>query len=163
MVWAFIICGLFAVAVIVFIWDFWAKAQHHGLRWSSTNSRNMYVDVFKTMITACGIAVALMASSSGGFARIMNDAIVHSAKIAVVSLILCVIMSLAAIIAVLRSFELAEFRQTVLARAARSVNVQGDEGVLTNAEIRMILLPSCLALLCFFTGFIFMANIVLHF
>jgi hypothetical protein len=117
MLWAFIICGMFAVAVIVFIWDFWSKAQHHGLRWSSTNSRNMYVDVFKTMITACGIAVALLASSSGGLARITNGTIIHSAKIAVVSLILCVITSLAAIIALLRSFELAEFRQTHYKRA----------------------------------------------
>jgi hypothetical protein len=81
----------FIVIVIVgpaiFMWTFWRDAR--GRQWNYTTdiSRAMYVDVAKTLITASGIAVALVSSAS---ARVSDDVARFSARVGVASLIICI-------------------------------------------------------------------------
>jgi len=70
----------FVVATVVivpayFIWTFWRDAKAREWNWTTEASRTMYVDVAKTMVTASGIAVALVASSSAPVRTV--DAIVR--------------------------------------------------------------------------------------
>ena len=95
---------------MLFVWHYWHEARSRGWDWISDDSRNMYVDGAKTLITASGIAVALLASSAVSSARTANDLVAFSAKVAVVCLISCVCLSLILILALLRGFERAENR-----------------------------------------------------
>ena len=59
----------FTVAVAVFgpmyfLWTFWRDAQKRQWNYTTESTRAMYVDIAKTMISASGIAVALVASSA---------------------------------------------------------------------------------------------------
>jgi hypothetical protein len=149
-----------------FVGQFWAKAQSPdlNLRWMNVDNRNMYVDAVKTMITASGIAVALLASSAVASARTTNGIAAFSAKVAVVCLISCVCFSLAAIMALLRGYELAQARYMEEERAAgRHVNVDVRQGALTNGELLCILVPSWFAFSCFLMGFVFLGRIAFHF
>jgi len=61
----FYLLVVLAVAIPgIFMWTFWRDAKGRGWNWTTEASRTMYVDVAKTLITASGIAVALVASSS---------------------------------------------------------------------------------------------------
>jgi hypothetical protein len=118
----------------------------------------MYVDGVKTMITASGIAVALLAASAAGPTRTSNALIAFSAKVAVVCLISCVCLSLIVIFALLRGYESA--RSRILERAL------GDsfrEVELNDTELRWILIPALLGMTAFLWGFIFLARIAFHF
>ena len=53
---------LLQIPIILFVWSVWDEAKTFGWRWTNSDSRDTYVDVAKTMITAAGIAVALVAS-----------------------------------------------------------------------------------------------------
>src|SRR5438876_10766044 len=107
----YIFVTFLAVAPLPFALHYWCKA-HGPLQWIwiSIDSRNMYVDGAKTLITASGIAVALLASSSVASARTANPLVAFSAKVAVVCLIACVCFSLIVILALLRGFEQAQSR-----------------------------------------------------
>ena len=111
---------VFSLIVVAwwFVWQFWDKARNQGLRWINVDSRNMYVDGIKTMITASGIAVALLASSAVASARTTNGIVAFSAKVAVVCLISCVCFSFATILALLRGYKLAQSRFMDEERAA---------------------------------------------
>src|SRR5882757_11213745 len=99
----------FVVATVVivpayFIWTFWRDAKAREWNWTTEASRTMYVDVAKTMVTASGIAVALVASSSAPVRTV--DAIVRaSARTGVVSLVLCLCTSLITMIALTRGHD----------------------------------------------------------
>lgn len=67
---------------MLFVGSFWRVARTKGWTYITPDTRNMYVDGAKTLITAAGIAVALLASSG----------------VAEVSLIACVAFSLAVIL-----------------------------------------------------------------
>src|SRR5712691_6329497 len=99
-----------AAAPLPFVWHYWHEAHARDWNWISEGSRNMYVDGAKTMITASGIAVALLASSTVASARTTSGLVAFSAKLAVVCLICCVCLSLIVILALLRGFERAESR-----------------------------------------------------
>jgi len=122
----------------------------------------MYVDGAKTLITASGIAVALLASSAVSSARTANDLVAFSAKVAVVCLISCVCLSLILILALLRGFERAENRYIDEQRKTGKQIAPG-EGKLNTAELLFILLPTSLALSCFLVGFVFLGRIAFHF
>lgn len=123
----------------------------------------MYVDALTTMITASGIAVALVASSAVGSERHKNPVVEFSAKVAVVCLVSCVCFSLTSILALLRGYELAQARFMAQARASDTkVNVAA-QGPLTNRQLLCILVLSGLSVTCFVVGFVFLGRIALHF
>ena len=101
----------------------------------------MYVDGAKTLITAAGIAVALLASSTVASARITNGLIAFSARVAVVSLISCVCFSFVVILALLRGFERAQARHIENQRKENKTPVAG-EGKLNRGELLFILIPT---------------------
>jgi len=121
----------------------------------------MYVDGAKTLITASGIAVALLASSAVS-AKTANHLVAFSAKVAVVCLISCVCLSLIVILALLRGFERAENRYIDEQRKAGK-QIEAGEGKLNTTELLFILVPTSLALSCFLVGFVFLGRIAFHF
>lgn len=151
-----------AVAPSLFAWSYWHEAHTRGWNWISEDSRTMYVDGAKTMITGAGIAVALPASSAVASARTTNSLVAFSAKVAVVCLISCVCFSLIVILALLRGFERAQARYIDEQRnAGKSIAV--GEGKLNTGELLFILVPTSLALSCFLVGFVFLGRIAFHF
>jgi hypothetical protein len=116
----------------------------------------MYVDAAKTLITASGIAVALLASSTVASVRATNNIVAFSAKVAVVCLISCVCLSLVVILALMRGFERAQSRHIESGGRA-------GEGKLNSAELLFILIPAGAALSCFLAGFVFLGRITFHF
>jgi hypothetical protein len=151
--------------IVWFIWGFWDKANNIGWRYTDDDSRDTYVDVAKTMITASGIAVALVASITlGAEHRPTNPIVVLSAKVATVLLIGCVCVSLVCILALARGHEQARARYVDKRRAeGYKGRIELNEGPLNNFELRVILLSGGAALSCFFTGFLFLGRIVFHF
>lgn len=144
------------------ILHFWNRARENGWAWTSVDSRTMYVDAFKTMITASGIAVALLASSGAIAQSRAVPVVVLSAKLGALALILCVCSSLAAIIALVRGHEVAKSRNMDDQRK-RGVNpINTTEGKLNTTELLLILAPSGIALSCFFVGFVFLGRIIFH-
>jgi len=122
----------------------------------------MYVDGAKTIITASGIAVALLASSSISSARTTNHLVAFSAKVAVVCLISSVCFSLVTILALLRGHERAKSRYLEEQRQAGN-RAPITEGKLDIVELLFILVPSGIALSCFLVGFVFLGRIAFHY
>jgi hypothetical protein len=151
-----------AVAPSLFAWSYWHEARTRGWDWISEDSRTMYVDGAKTMITGAGIAVALLASSTVASARTTSGLVAFSAKVAVVCLISCVCLSLILILALLRGFERAQARYIDQQRNAGK-NFTAGEGKLTAGELLCILIPTSMALSCFLVGFVFLGRIAFHF
>jgi len=151
--------------IIWFIWSFWDKANNIGWRYTDDDSRDTYVDVAKTMITASGIAVALVASIAlSSEHRPTNHLVALSAKVATVLLIGCVCVSLVCILALARGHEQARSRSIDKLHAeGHQGRIERNEGALNNFELRLILLSGGAALSCFFTGFLFLGRIVFHF
>jgi hypothetical protein len=151
-----------AAAPIWFVRLYWREARIHAWDWISQDSRNMYVDGAKTLITASGIAVALLASSAASSVRSANALMATSARIAAVSLISCVCVSLIAILALLRGFERAQSRFIDEQRKEGNRTTAG-QGKLTGTELVLILVPTSVALSCFLVGFAFLGRIAFHF
>jgi hypothetical protein len=159
--------GLLEIPIIWFVMSVWWKATSHPKwRWTNPDSRDTYVDIAKTMITASGIAVALLATLAlhreAGVNP--NPLVVFSAKVATVCLIGCVCVSLILIIALARGHEQAKSRWM---EVQRQVGISGPsfgtQGALSDFELRVILISSAVALSCFFDGFLFLGRIVFHF
>jgi hypothetical protein len=168
MTWTFAFYGVvlfIQLPIVWFIWSFWDKANNIGWRYTNDDSRDTYVDVAKTMITASGIAVALVASITlSSEHRPTNPLTVLSAKVAAVLLISCVCVSLVCILALARGHEQARSRYVDKLRAqGYQGRIEQYEGSLNNFELRVILLSAGGALSCFFTGFLFLGRIVFHF
>jgi hypothetical protein len=112
----------------------------------------MYVDVTKTLITASGVAVALVASDSS---RALDPIAKFSAQIGVICLIVCITAGLATILALTRGHE-----------RARSRNIEagkgGEEGQLTDFELLFILAPGAIALCSFLVGLLFLGRVTFH-
>jgi hypothetical protein len=142
------------IAPLGLMWTFWRDAKHLGWNWTTEASRTMYVDVAKTLITASGIAVALVASS---FVQLhAGDEVVKvSARIGVIALILCFCSSIVVILALTRGHERARSRNIESRRS-------GEEGQLTDAELAFILIPAWAALSSFLVGALYLGRIAFH-
>ena len=146
----------FVVIVIVvsaiFVWTFWRDAKGRQWNYTTDTSREMYVDVVKTLITASGIGVALVASAS---ARALDDIAKFSMRAGVVTLIICICASLVTMLALTRGHE-----------RARSRNIEagnsGEEGQLLDFELLLILIPGGVALASFLVGLLFLGRITFH-
>ena len=153
--------SLAALAPLLLAWDFFHKAKTKGWMWSSEDSRNAYVDGLKTMITAAGIAVALLASNYSSGVRTTSNLISFSAKFAAVTLIACVCLSMVGIILLLRGHERAKSRR--LEELKETSHGPVIEGKLLPLEFGLTVAVSSVALSCFLVGFIFVGRIVYHF
>lgn len=156
---------LFLVVLVVapfpFIQSYWREAHERGWSWIDEDSRTMYVDAAKTLITASGIAVALVASSAVSFERATNEIVKFSTKTAVVCLIAAVCLSVLLILLLLRFSEIAASRYLDDERkAGRQVTVQ--QGKLNDSELLLILTSAWAALSFFLVGFAFLGRIVFH-
>ncbi len=112
----------------------------------------MYVDVAKTLITASGIGVALVASAS---ARTLDSIAKFSMRVGVASLIICISASLLTILALTRGHERAQSRNMEAGRG-------GEEGQLLDFELLFILIPGGIALASFLVGLLFLGRITFH-
>jgi|SRR5579859_118255 len=153
MAYLFYLFVLIAVAApTIFVFSFWRDAKGRQWNYTTDSSRGMYVDVAKTLITASGIAVALVASAS---AHTLDSISKSSTRIAVVSLIICIPASLMTMLALTRGHE-----------RARSRNIEagkcGQEGQLLDAELLFILIPAGIALASFLVGILFLGRITFH-
>ena len=73
-----------AILPVFLTLHFWKEARTREWNWINVDTRTMYVDGAKTMITASGIAVALLASSAVSTVRTANSLVGFSAKVAAV-------------------------------------------------------------------------------
>jgi len=142
---------LAVVIPILFIWSIWREAHKSNYRWISDTSREMYVDVFKTAISAAGIAVALVASSL----RDTSHLVKLSAQVSVVLLIVCIVFSLITMLALARGLEQARSR-------AAAKGVTNGQGELTDTELRFILVPAAAAFITFLVGFLYLGRITFN-
>lgn len=150
---AFYLLVLLAVAVpTVFIWTFWRDAKARHWNYTTDASRAMYVDVVKTLITASGIAVALIASASS---RTLDSIARFSTRVGVVSLIICIAAALVTMLALTRGHERARSRNMESGKG-------GEEGQLSDFELLLILIPGAIALSSFLVGLLFLARITFH-
>lgn len=95
--------------------------------------------------------------------RAVSSPVRFSAKIAAVSLIVCVCTSLVLILSLTRGHERARSRHIDQSRAAdRQGTIDNDQGALSNFELRVTLLSAGAALSSFFIGFLFLGRIVFH-
>ena len=147
---------VFAVVPLLFAYSFWYEARTKGWNWSSESSKSMYVDVGKTLITASGVAVALLASLALSSTKSADRVLVSSAKIAVFCLISCVCLSIVMILALVRGFERAQSRH--VASGGRP-----GQGQLLPIELLFIIIPGGLGLACFLVGFAFLGRITFRF
>jgi hypothetical protein len=145
------------VAVVVpaiFMRTFWRDAKRRQWNYTTDKIRTMFVDVAKTLITASGIAVALVASSAahlGAVDRIVRD----SARAGVISLIICLCASLITILALTSGHLWAQNRSIDSGQG-------GEEGQLTKVELLFILLSAWVALSSFLAGALFLGRIAFH-
>ena len=158
----YVFVTLLIVLPQLFVGFVWYEARTRGWAWTSTDSRNMYVDGAKTLVTASGIAVALLASSSVASARTGSGLVAFSAKVAAVSLIFCVCSSITLIVVLLRFYERAWSRRADELRAAGQA-ISEKEGKLNKFELLLILVFSDAALTSFLVGFAFLGRIAYHF
>lgn len=149
-----------AAGPLLFMWHYWHEARTRGWDWINADSRAMYADGAKTLITASGIAVALIASSAIAPGRAASGVVILSAKVGTVCLISCVCLSLLTILALSRGYERAHSRHADQHRDA-GLSV-GPEGRLSTVELLCILFPTGAALSCFLVGFLFLGRIVFH-
>lgn len=160
--WAFyVFVVLVALIPLVFVGFIAYEARKRGWAWINPDSRNMYVEGAKTLITASGIAVALLASSAVASARTASGVVGSSARVAAVCLIACVCLSLIVILALLRGYERAWSRNQERMSAAGEGST--SEGRLNAPELTLILVPAGFALSCFIVGFVFLGRIAFHF
>jgi hypothetical protein len=165
---AYLFCGFLALVEVLiagFVGHIWHKAASPNSvvsaqwRWTSEDSRDMWVDAAKTMITAAGIAAALVASLGLGLTRAVSLFFLRNEKVSAVCLVTCVCSSMALILALSRGHEAAKSRYLLEQRTKGNMG-KITEGALSNFALRIILLLSFVALSSFFIGFAFLARIV---
>jgi hypothetical protein len=151
--WLFYVSLAVAIAApAIFMWSFWRDAKARQWNWVSDTSRAMYVDVVKTLITASGVAVALVASNS---ARAVDSIAKSSARVGVVSLIICISAALVTMLALTRGFERAQSRSI----ESGQTNIEGQ---LSDGELLFILVPGGIGLSSFLVGLLFLGRITFH-
>ena len=159
---------LVEVLILGFIGHFWHKASAANKtlsaqwRWTSEDSRDMWIDAAKTMITSAGIAAALVASLGLSSGRAVGLFFLWNEKVSTVSLVACVCSSMALILALSRGHEAAKSRNVLEQRIKGNMGPI-TEGVLSNFALSIILILGFVALSCFFLGFVFLGRIVWDF
>jgi len=158
---------LVELAIACFLGHFLYKATQNSKeaeqwRWSSEDSRDMWIDAAKTMITASGIAAALLASVAlaGHRTDPLSALVASSVKAATVSLVVCVCVSMFLILALARGHEAAKARHVEQRRRENYKREKTTEGPLSNFALCVTLSAAFIALSAFFLGFLFLGRIV---
>lgn len=138
----------------------WYEGRKRDWNWTQGDSRAMYVDAAKTLITASGIAVALLASAVVAKGREISPLVAESARAAGVVLVTCIICAFLLILIFSRAFERARSRHNDALRTAGKASE--DQGRYTDAEFFLVLLFSWLSLSTFLVGFLLLGRIVFH-
>jgi hypothetical protein len=122
----------------------------------------MWIGAANTMITAAGIAAALVAALSLGLEKTPTPLVVLSAKVAVVSLVICVGVSLALVLTLARGHETAKSRYL---EQRRGEGHRGEitEGLLSGLAFWLIIVLAFFALSAFYIGFLYLARLIVHF
>lgn len=121
-------------------------AARYDWRWVRSKSLAIYIEAAKTLLTSSGIAVAIaVAGLRGNFSPP-----VWMLRRSIVSLISCILCSVAFIVVLGRSWERASARD------------EGDteQGILNWFELTIALVLADAALSSFFLGFLYLARIV---
>ncbi len=142
-----ILASVAILGPLVLMWSYWHEARSLGWDWISEKGRAMYVEAGKTLITASGVAVAIVVSALGG--RFSPP--IWMVQRSVVALIICIVSSFLTILALNRGYE----------RAA-SRSEEQEEGQLTRLELILILAPAYAALVSFLLGFLYLGRIAFH-
>jgi hypothetical protein len=148
---------------VYFILTYWNAHKKADMDRIDKDSRGMYVDAAKSILTASGVAVALLSSSA---VWTSNNIAKHSAKWAVVSMIAAVLFAFAAILAFMRGYETAKTRTSNRLRESGAWETTAREdkegGRLLPNELRRILVFSGLAICAFLLGLEFLGRIAFH-
>ncbi len=136
---AITICVAFiAIALIPFY--FFAKTK--GFRYINPDSRQMYADLAKTLVTSAGIASSIIV---GTYSRGTLPAWMIGR--ALVSFVICIVFSSIFILALSRFFEVARSRS------------QSSEGPLDNWELVVLLVLGGISFCSFLLGFLYVGRI----
>jgi hypothetical protein len=144
-------CTLINAAValpLIFVLSIAYERKTQGWGWISRDSRQMYSDAAKAIVTGAGIGVAILLNA---LTKTPRD-IVSTAKWGIYTLLICIVGSIIGLVALSRTYERAVSRQL-------QKGIQGDQGELTGAELAVILVAACLALQGFFLGFVFIGRL----
>jgi hypothetical protein len=147
-----------------FVVSVWREAHGNEFRkqwnWINPDTRNMYLDIFKTVSSAGTIAAALVSavistSPTGKAAQ-------PTARISVAALVMSTLFSLTTIICVSRFYDRARsrFQFTDIADSQKVAGRTTEMGQLTDAELRMILFSAFFAFAGSAVGFLYLARIV---
>jgi hypothetical protein len=128
-----------------FIWKIWIRQD----------TRAMYVDAAKTIVSACAVAaslVSLVVSARGS----NQPGLIIAVRCAVVSLVIGLVASMITIFALSRSYDRAVSRWYEDPARKGSTTEQGK---LSRAELLWVLIPAWLGIVGFLEGFIFVVRI----
>jgi hypothetical protein len=136
---AITICLVFVAIVII---PFYLLANTKGLRYVSPDSRQMYADLAKTLVTSAGIASSIIV---GTYSRGALPAWMIGR--ALVSFVICIVCSTIFMLALSRLFEVARSR------------AQSTEGQLENWELVILLVFGGVSFCSFLLGFLYVGRI----
>lgn len=141
-----IIAGFVLILCQVLIGSFFYKAVREDMRWVRTKSLAVYTEAAKTLLTSSGIAVAIVVAGLGGKVVLPMWMLRRS----IVSLIACILCSVAFIVVLSRWWEVAASRE----------GRDQEQGRLTWFELALALAFADAAISAFFLGFLYLARIV---
>jgi hypothetical protein len=143
----FRIIAVFTIGLCqILIGSFFYLAFRHDMRWVRPRSLAVYTEAAKTLLTSSGIAVAIVvAGLQGKFSPPM-----WMLRRSIVSLITCIVCSVAFIVVLGRWWETASSRD----------GGETEQGRLSWFELTVALLFADAALSSFFLGFLYLGRIV---
>jgi hypothetical protein len=151
--WCILSVLCFIVPAVI-VWDFWHEHTRQDWDWITQYGRDMYADVMKTLITASGVAVALIVTALSGH----NSSVTHSARLAVVTLTVSIVASMMTTFLLCRFYEKANSRARDVAgksgMSPENPRWPSDQGQLKPHELALILFPAYFALAGFLLGFL---------
>ena len=142
---------------IWFGWKIWAEARERDWGWIRKDTRGMYIDCEKSIISACAIAASLVSLVVSARGSNQPVELIHTVKWAVVFLITGLVFSTVTIFAISRSYDRAVSRW--VADPARKPGDPMEQGRLSPTELRLILVTAVIGMIGFLEGFLFVARI----
>lgn len=150
-------CILLAAALFVpfvFVANVWFDHRKRKWSWLTQHDLAMYIDLAKTLITASGIAVAVVASTLG---KQQGNAL-RSAKFAVEFLLTSVVASIVVIAALSRIYTRA--RSRLAGERKPEDNLATNQGKLSDSELLWLLGLAYVGFAGFLAGMLSLGRIV---
>jgi hypothetical protein len=134
--------GLVLVFLLLGIAPFYWSARTQGWRYVNPNSRQMYVDLAKTLVTSAGIASSIIV---GTYSRSALPAWMVGR--ALIWFVVCIVFSSIFILTLSRFYEIARSRE------------QSHEGALKDWELAIVLVCGAASFCSFLLGFLYVGRI----